>query len=420
MNKKFFVILLLIILIPLISKGASFLSANDSTTCIINNGKLFCDGAILKEYRDLKQQFTNFFSVNLVSVGGSSINFVDNNTVYSYGFNASRTNFQPTPILSGLSIKQITSGSGHTCVLTNETKGADAVKCWGINNNGQLGNGTTTNSISPVIPLKLYDPSPNGCESVIQINSHNNHTCAIIHKSTPCVLVPYNYLKCWGANNFGQIGNGKAINDYLDTRSPSANNIFEQVLRKLFPKKQKPPQEIKPVIANVVKESLGQVSTGNNHTCYLYCILGHCYVKCFGLNNYGQLGNGIDLNKLKDPKTPLPYEKNPVLVTNLETNVSFIASGDNHNCAIVNNGQVKCWGNNQYGQLGDGTKINRSTPILVSGISNAVSLSLGAYHSCALLKTGEVKCWGNNNSGQLLDGTKDNRALPVSSAIYQK
>jgi alpha-tubulin suppressor-like RCC1 family protein len=419
MNKKFFAILLLIILIPLISKGASFLSANDSTTCVINNGKLFCDGAILKEYRDLKQQFTNFSSVNLVSVGGSSINFVDNNTVYSYGFNASRTNFQPTPILSGLLIKQIASGSGHTCVLTNETKDADAVKCWGINNNGQLGNGTTTNSISPVIPSNLYNPK---CESVLQIATHNNHVCALILFDKGCTITPYTYVKCWGANNFGQIGNGKTINNYLDTRPPSANNIFEQVLRKLFPKKQKPPQEIKPVIASVILEkTVFQVATGNNHTCYLYSIpLVGNFAKCFGLNNYGQLGNGIDLNKLKDPKTPLPYEKNSVLVTNLETNVSFIASGDNHNCAIVNNGQVKCWGNNQYGQLGDGTKINRSTPVLVSGISNAVSLSLGAYHSCALLKTGEVKCWGNNNSGQLLDGTKDNRALPVSSAIYQK
>jgi alpha-tubulin suppressor-like RCC1 family protein len=415
MSKKVFVILLLIILIPLVSKGASFLSANDSTTCVINNGKLFCDGAILKEYRDLKQQFTDFSSVNLVGVGGSSINFFDNNTIYSYGFNASRTNFQPTPILSGLSIKQITSGSGHTCVLTSESE--YAVKCWGINNNGQLGNGTTTNSISPVIPHNLYNPT---CESVIQIATHNNHTCALILFDKKCTNTPYTYVKCWGTNNFGQLGNDKTINDYLDIHPPSPLNIFEQIFRKLFPKKQKPPQEIQPVRANVVKESPGQVSTGNNHTCYLYCILKDCYIKCFGLNNYGQLGNGIDLNKLKDPKTPLPYEKNPVSVKNLETNVSFIASGDNHNCAIVNNGQVKCWGNNQYGQLGDGTKINRSTPVLVSNISNAISLSLGAYHSCALLKTGEIKCWGNNVNSQLMDGTKENRSLPVSASIPQK
>ena len=410
MIKKILLIDLLILSLPFVGKTVNLLSANDSTTCLINNGQLFCDGAILKEYRDLKNQFTDIQNAQLVSVGGANISFLVNNTIYSYGYNASQIYFKPTPLINEQGVKQLVGGNGHNCILTSKTK--DAVECWGINNNGQLGNGTTINSVSPVIPINLYDPK---CEQIVQISTHNNHTCTIIRVGQPCTSIPYTYLKCWGTNNFGQLGNGKTINDYLDLNPPSSLNIFERFFRKIFPKKQRPPQENQPVKATIVRESLSQVSTGANHTCYLYCIFGDCYVKCFGLNNYGQLGNGIDLNRLKDPKTPLPYEKTPVLVQNLETNVSFIASGDNHNCAIVNNGQLKCWGNNQYGQLGDGTKINRSIPVLVSNISNAVSLSLGSYHSCALLKSGEVKCWGNNRDNQLMNGAVINSTTPVSA-----
>ncbi len=407
MFKKLLIIGFLIIIFPFISYGIQ-LSANDNVTCLINNGKIYCDGALLKEYRDLKTQFKDVRNAQLISVGGTRICYSVDNNIYCYGSNASKIYFQPTSIIEAKGLKQIVSGSSHTCILDSDEN--NAVKCWGLNNSGQLGNGTTTNSISPVIPNNLYNPKE--CESVIQISTHSNHTCAIILKNTPCALIPYTYLKCWGSNNYGQLGNGKTINDYSDLNPPSPSNIFERIFRKIFPHKQKPPQENQPVIANNIL-NLNQVITGLNHTCYRYCILEYCYVKCFGLNKNGQLGNGINLLEAQQSKK-VPFSVKPVLVQNLETNVSFIASGDNHNCAIVNNGEVKCWGNNNYGQLGDGTRIDSSIPVLVKGIDNAVSLSLGAYHSCALLKTGEIKCWGNNVNGQLLNGNHENQLLPVT------
>lgn len=94
-------------------------------------------------------------------------------------------------------------------------------------------------------------------------------------------------------------------------------------------------------------------------------------------------------------------------------NVQLIANGDLSTCALLNNNTVKCWGLNSKGQLGDGTTTNRSTPTLVSGISNATKLGTSGWHTCAILSDTTIKCWGQNDYQQLGSAAGANSSVPV-------
>jgi len=124
-------------------------------------------------------------------------------------------------------------------------------------------------------------------------------------------------------------------------------------------------------------------------------------VKCWGKNDYGQLGDGATTDRTT-----------PVDVSGITTATS-LALGYSHSCALLTDGKVKCWGKNSNGQLGDGTTTDSTTPVDVSGITKATSVALGDDHSCALLTGGKVKCWGLNRHGELGDGTTIDSVVPV-------
>jgi len=125
-------------------------------------------------------------------------------------------------------------------------------------------------------------------------------------------------------------------------------------------------------------------------------------VWAWGQNNYGQLGDGTMNNE----------RRTPVQVSNL-TDVVAIAAGDNHSLALKSDGTVWAWGRNDFGQLGDGTSSNRSTPVQVSNLTGVVAIAAGYYHSLALKSNGTVLAWGDNDYGQLGDGTNSDRRTPV-------
>ena len=113
-------------------------------------------------------------------------------------------------------------------------------------------------------------------------------------------------------------------------------------------------------------------------------------VKCWGNNDQGQIGDGT-----------FPGRLTPVLVSGL-TNVTQIAAGLGHTCAVLGSGEVKCWGDNYFGQLGDGNHgIDQRTPVSVVGISTAIQVTAGDGHSCALVAGGQVRCWGVVREGGL-------------------
>ena len=175
---------------------------------------------------------------------------------------------------------------------------------------------------------------------------------------------------CWGRNSVGQLGDGTATFPY------------------------------KPVHVSGLARGVAAISAGGSHTCALMLTGG---VKCWGRNSFGQLGDGTTTDRTT-----------PVDVAGLPAGVKAIAAGVGRTCALTSVGGVKCWGDNQYGQLGDGTTEERHAPVDVAGLTHGVkAIEVGDGHTCALTNAGGVKCWGYNPDGQLGDGTKADRHAPV-------
>ncbi len=147
-----------------------------------------------------------------------------------------------------------------------------------------------------------------------------------------------------------------------------------------------------PVTAALVAQPL-LIAGGTEHTCVLH---DDGSVKCLGSNRYGQLGNNL-----------LTLHPIPINVSNLVGPATAIDAGSYHTCARIANGTVQCWGLNSSGQLGNGTTSNSSAPVTVSGLSGVSEVAAGYAYTCALLNAGPggtVQCWGDNTYGQLGNG----------------
>jgi hypothetical protein len=194
-----------------------------------------------------------------------------------------------------------TTGAYHTCARL----GNGTLKCWGRNDNAQLGNGTYTSSSIPV-PVS-------GITTASIVSGGGAHTCAVLTDGT---------VRCWGENDRGQLGNG--------TTAGSSTPV--QVAG----------------IAGAVN-----VSAGWRHTCAL---LGDGTVRCWGENQNGQLGDGTTT----DRTTPVP-------VSGITGATAVTAGWWHHSCALLGDGTVRCWGDNQWGQLGNGTTTDSPSPVTMSG-----------------------------------------------------
>jgi alpha-tubulin suppressor-like RCC1 family protein len=143
---------------------------------------------------------------------------------------------------------------------------------------------------------------------------------------------------------------------------------------------------------------------GETHSCALTNAGG---VVCWGANDRGQLGNGVNSGP----------SWSPVPVTNLSSDVTAISAANDHSCALRAGGDVWCWGNNFGGQLGDGTTLDSNVPVTVALLpGDVVAIGSGSFYNCALTAGGEVWCWGDGSAGDLGDGRLFESLVPVPVA----
>jgi cysteine-rich repeat protein len=275
----------------------------------------------------------------------------------------------------------IAAGHLHTCALLND----GSVKCWGENASGQLGLGKTNNQGNH--PGELGDtllavPLGDG-QTATAISAGLNHTCALLDNGR---------VKCWGGNASGQLGLGDATN-----RGDMPNELGDSLT----------------AIDLGLDETAKAIAAGGDHTCAL---LNDGRVKCWGANSDGQLGQG-DIKNRGDAANQMGSSLLPIdLGTGLTAKA--IATGFSHTCALLSDDSVKCWGANYEGQLGRGDlssigdaagEMGDKLPAVDLGASKVAAISSGLHHVCALLIDGSLKCWGGNQFGELGLGDVNNR-----------
>eukprot|EP01083_Nonionella_stella_P012700 35931_1 len=278
---------------------------------------------------------------------------------------------------------KIVTGYAHSCALSTTNK----VKCFGGNGLGQLGYGDTNNRgiSSNQMGDSLLDIELGSNFTPMQIVAGYYHTCA---------LSTTNKVKCFGANGRGQLGYGDA-----DHRGDEANEMADKLL----------------------EVDLGssfipiQIVAGYTHT----CALSISNAKCWGYNSRGQLGydDGID----RGDGTNEMGDNLPNIALGSSFTPTQIVAAFYHTCALSTDNKVKCWGENFYGQLGYEDQVDRgdlmgsnemgdSLPNIDLGSGfTPTQIMVGEYHTCALSSSNKVKCWGKNNYGQLGYGDMNDR-----------
>lgn len=264
----------------------------------------------------------------------------------------------------GGTVVAIACGERHACALLEDD---GAIRCWGRNDNGRLGS-LVSEPIGDDEHPSSIDPVEVG-GAAVDVVAGTAHTCALLRGGE---------VRCWGAAGSGRLGNGTTTPDIGDDEPPSvANNVIE----------------LPPVV---------QLTAGGDHTCAL---TDEPAVRCWGDNVRGQLGSGdtdfVGGGEPLDTLAPVALSGTPVAV----------AAGVEHTCAILQTGEVRCWGHGQHGRLGYESQDDLQAPSmdavdLGAGVA-ALGLTLGGSHTCARVDGGELVCFGRNNRGQLGYGGTD-------------
>ncbi|HEU4412108.1 MAG TPA: hypothetical protein VFS43_43100 [Polyangiaceae bacterium] len=265
----------------------------------------------------------------------------------------------------------LAAGSNHACALDD-----GLVLCWGDNLSGQLGDGTTVSRRTPAPVLAAPGVPLAGVQSLAL---GGLHSCAIMNDGQ---------VRCWGSNESGELGSG-----------PSASYSPYPV----------------PALASpgVPLAGVQALALGTGHTC---AIVGDGRVRCWGSNDGGQLGHGVDPEVSESSPYPVEVLSAPGVPL---AGVRAIAAGDAHSCAVLDDGGVRCWGANFYNQLGNGTFTPYETiPTTVLSdvdlpLAGVVDLAAGFSHGCARLANGQAHCWGYGEEALGNESPFGYYALPV-------
>ena len=317
----------------------------------------------------------------------------------------------------------ISAGGDHVCATQD-----GETRCWGSNYFGQLGGGETLDSSFPVIA--------SAGSAATELSSGDQHNCA---------LLPSGGVRCWGDNNYSQSGDpetniqlpgsaqGVVVGDrhscaimangevycwgYVDVNNENANLFLPNFVPSI----------------NAVA-----LAAGSTHVCAVIANGGG--VRCWGDNGNSQLGDGTT-SSTETPVTVLTgrtlalaardnrncavsaagtvscwggtFGTTPQAVAGI-TRAIDVGVGVDHVCVTTVEGGVQCWGNNDYGQLGNGGTESSAAPVAVTNVTNAVAVAAGNYHTCAMLATAQVVCWGSNFNSQLSAGADTYARFPVA------
>ena len=289
-------------------------------------------------------------------------------------------------------------GYSHACAI----KGGGTLWCWGANDSGQVGDGTTTTRTAAVPVSSLGG-------GVAEVASGDDFSCARKLDGT---------LWCWGNNASGQLGDGTTFDSLLPIPVGAlGTSVGEVSLGDTFACARKTDGtlwcwgagflgdgsgagSLTPIPVTALGSGVAEVATGNGAAC---ARKGDGTLWCWGDNTFGVLGNGTDTASLI-----------PAQVTALGNDVAGVAMGDLFACARKTDGTLWCWGTNDKGQLGDGTMTSHFTPAPIAMLGNSVvGVAANGRHACARLIGGTLRCWGWNVRGELGDGSTTDRPLPI-------
>lgn len=302
-------------------------------------------------------------AIRVAAGGAHGLALLEDGTVMAWGANTSgqlgggtsaEESYVPVKVPGLGEVTAVAAGGAHSLALLKD----GTVMAWGLNGNGQLGDGTNTNRNAPV--------KVTGLSEVAAVAAGESHSVALLKDGR---------VMAWGHNQWGQLGDGT----YTDRNVP------------------------------VEVRGLGGVTAVAAGFAHTLALLKDGTVVAWGYGAIGQLGNGTSApNNLSS--------SSPVQVTGL-SEATAVAAGNYHSLALLNNGTVMAWGNNGAGELGDGTNTQSNVPVKVTGLSEATAIAGGGFHSLALLKNRTVAAWGENKEyGQLGDGANTDSNVPVQVA----
>ncbi|HEY1085289.1 MAG TPA: hypothetical protein VGE34_01010 [Candidatus Saccharimonadales bacterium] len=398
-------------------------TTNSSTPVAVSQGAMPAGATVLQIYAG------NYHTCAIAS----------DNKMYCWGYNFSgqlgdgTTTNRTSPVAvsqgampSGATIQQVSPGGSHTCAIASDNQ----AYCWGLNSSGQLGSNSTTNSNTPVKVVTSFF----GGLSFRQISTGVSNTC---------IIASDNQAYCWGSNAYGQLGIGSTT-QYYGPVTAAGGALAGQTVREITVGatyacavasdnkaycwgagssgqlgNNSTATSLSPVAvsqglmpAGATVQQISASISSSSHTC---AIASDNKAYCWGYAATYGLGNGSSFQR----NTPGSVSQGAMPAAVTVKQISATSYG--YGCAIASDNKAYCWGYNSYGQLGDGTTTQQTTPVAVTGVSSAGvgsatanSVAVGSSHACAIASDNKAYCWGSNSYGQLGDSTNTTRNSPVS------